>query len=419
MQALKYHPDKNDAEDAEEKFAEVAHAYEVLSDPEARRTYDLGGEEALNGNGGNPFGGAGSGRAHSFHFQQDPFEMFKQFFGDEGGMPEGFAFGGGGGRRRGSGGFHFGGGGGGGRGSGGGGGGDLYDPKTSKTTRLSARKFPKRGSKYAYLVEFYAPWCGHCQRAAPKLEALAETLTGIVKVGVVNCEEESSLCSSQGVQSYPTVVMVVDGEVTPFAGDVGANSNALRDFALSMLPSAQLTNLRRVESAGDFLRERCASPSDKCAILFTDKFETSSTLKSLSFRFRKDVPFAEVRGSNLALSDHFSIRSYPSLLIFCGSDEGAVIRYEGEFKAEPIGTFIEGLLKKSSTHCDEVQREAVVQRQRRRESVSISPDTDFSKMKVREIKEMLSALGAPSCGPPECVEKQDFIAKLKQAAGYA
>ena len=38
--ALKFHPDKNKAADAEEKFKEIAEAYEVLSDVDKRTTYD-------------------------------------------------------------------------------------------------------------------------------------------------------------------------------------------------------------------------------------------------------------------------------------------------------------------------------------------------------------------------------------------
>ena len=45
--SLKYHPDKNPAPDAATKFAEIAAAYDVLSDPEKRETYNRGGEEAV------------------------------------------------------------------------------------------------------------------------------------------------------------------------------------------------------------------------------------------------------------------------------------------------------------------------------------------------------------------------------------
>lgn len=44
-QALKWHPDKNKSAAAEEKFKEIAEAYEVLSDPKKREVYDKYGEE--------------------------------------------------------------------------------------------------------------------------------------------------------------------------------------------------------------------------------------------------------------------------------------------------------------------------------------------------------------------------------------
>ena len=48
--ALKYHPDKNKSPGAEEKFKEIAEAYEVLSDKRKREIYDQYGEEGLKGN---------------------------------------------------------------------------------------------------------------------------------------------------------------------------------------------------------------------------------------------------------------------------------------------------------------------------------------------------------------------------------
>lgn len=44
-QALKYHPDKNKSPNAEEKFKEIAEAYDVLSDAKKKDIYDKFGEE--------------------------------------------------------------------------------------------------------------------------------------------------------------------------------------------------------------------------------------------------------------------------------------------------------------------------------------------------------------------------------------
>jgi molecular chaperone DnaJ len=47
--AMKYHPDRNKAPDAEEKFKEIAEAYGILSDPKRRSQYDTGGFESVSG----------------------------------------------------------------------------------------------------------------------------------------------------------------------------------------------------------------------------------------------------------------------------------------------------------------------------------------------------------------------------------
>ena len=79
--ALKYHPDKNKAKDAEDKFKEVAEAYDVLSDPKKKQVYDQYGEEGLKGSGGSSQGPTGGNYTYTFH--GDPHETFRMFFGDE------------------------------------------------------------------------------------------------------------------------------------------------------------------------------------------------------------------------------------------------------------------------------------------------------------------------------------------------
>ena len=83
--ALKYHPDKNKgSKEAEEKFKEVAEAYEALSDPQKREIYDRYGEEGLKGNVGASGGGFQMPEGFSFtSFNIDPNETFRTVFGDE------------------------------------------------------------------------------------------------------------------------------------------------------------------------------------------------------------------------------------------------------------------------------------------------------------------------------------------------
>ncbi|CAJ0631797.1 16039_t:CDS:2 [Entrophospora sp. SA101] len=66
---MKYHPDKNPDEIAAERFKEISHAYETLSDPKRRDLYDQYGEDGLSGN---------------FNASMSPEDLFANLFGFSG-----------------------------------------------------------------------------------------------------------------------------------------------------------------------------------------------------------------------------------------------------------------------------------------------------------------------------------------------
>ncbi|XP_071525521.1 dnaJ homolog subfamily B member 9-like isoform X3 [Panulirus ornatus] len=86
--AVLYHPDKNKEKGAEEKFREIAEAYEVLSDDDKRKEYDMVGHAGYThkqtGGGEKPFN-------HAFHFNfDDIFAEFDSFPGFGGGFARDF-----------------------------------------------------------------------------------------------------------------------------------------------------------------------------------------------------------------------------------------------------------------------------------------------------------------------------------------
>ena len=61
------------------------------------------------------------------------------------------------------------------------------------------------------LVEFYAPWCGYCQRMAPVIDELAREYAGRVKLAQINIDLNGKTASEYKVQGTPTFVFLKNG----------------------------------------------------------------------------------------------------------------------------------------------------------------------------------------------------------------
>jgi len=396
-QALRYHPDRNpDKPDAEEKFREIAAAYEVLMDSEKRQIYDRYGEQGLENNGQ---GGGHPGGGHAFHFQHgDPFNIFETVFGGGGG--------GGGGQRMH---FQFGG------GQGGhhhqqrrqqqhqGDGESLY-ANDALVQELDDDTFPEGdGEGWVWLVELYAPWCGHCRQLAPKWRKVAEALHGVVRVAAVNCDAQQALCQGQKIKGYPTIRAFKAGKWIEYKGDRSAGS--IKDWALALLPTDVIKIVSKAPQLEEFLnlsgggggavKGANSARWGAGVILFTSKSETSALYKSLAMRYKGKLAFGEVRSSNAELSKRFGVTSYPTLIAVCGGDEKAVVMYTDEMKNSKLTKFFNSFY--GGKKCAE--------------AIKLDANTDFSKMRVSQLKQLLQAKGV-AC--ENCLEKGDYVKKLQE-----
>ncbi|KAK4476726.1 hypothetical protein RD792_015886 [Penstemon davidsonii] len=101
---------------------------------------------------------------------------------------------------------------------------------------LTEENFEKEvGQDRGALVEFYAPWCGHCKKLAPEYEKLGASFkkTKSVLIGKVDCDEHKSICSKYGVSGYPTLQWFPKGSLEPKKYEGARTSEALAEFVNS------------------------------------------------------------------------------------------------------------------------------------------------------------------------------------------
>ncbi|XP_009593712.1 probable protein disulfide-isomerase A6 [Nicotiana tomentosiformis] len=101
---------------------------------------------------------------------------------------------------------------------------------------LTEENFEKEiGQDRAALVEFYAPWCGHCKKLAPEYEKLGASFRKAksILIGKVDCDEHKSVCSKYGVQGYPTIQWFPKGSLEPKKYEGGRTAEALAEFVNS------------------------------------------------------------------------------------------------------------------------------------------------------------------------------------------
>ncbi|CAC5402333.1 PDIA1 [Mytilus coruscus] len=182
------------------------------------------------------------------------------------------------------------------------------------------------------LVEFYAPWCGHCKALAPEYEKAAKALAdegSDIKLAKVDATVESSLGEKYEVRGYPTIKFFRSGTPVDYSG--GRQSADIVNWLKKKTGPACVT-LDSVDAAKAMIEK------DEVVVLgfFKDLKSESAKEYEKAAQGIDDIPFGIT--SNTDIFKEYEMES-DGVALFKKFDEGRN-NFEGEVTADAVNKFI-------------------------------------------------------------------------------
>lgn len=184
------------------------------------------------------------------------------------------------------------------------------------------------------LVEFYAPWCGHCQALAPEYAAAATELKGEkVVLAKVEATEESELAEKYEVQGFPTIYFFVDGVHKAYPGQ------RTKDGIVTWIKKKIGPGIYNITTTED--AERILTSEDKVVLGYLKSLvgPESEELAAASV-LEDDVSFYQTVNPSVAKLFNLEDNVKLPTLVLLKKEAEKVSHYDGPFVKSAIAEFV-------------------------------------------------------------------------------
>ncbi|MED6206549.1 hypothetical protein PIB30_027901 [Stylosanthes scabra] len=212
---------------------------------------------------------------------------------------------------------------------------------------LTEENFDKEvGHDRGALVEFYAPWCGHCKKLAPEYEKLGSSFKKAksVLIGKVDCDEHKSLCSKYGVSGYPTIQWFPKGSLEPKKYEGPRTAESLAEFVnteggTNVKIAAAPSNVV-VLSPENFNDVVLDETKDVLVEFYAPWYLATYEKVATAFKFEEDVVIANLDADKYRdLAEKYDVSGFPTLKFFPKNNKAGQ-DYDGGRDLDDFVTFI-------------------------------------------------------------------------------
>lgn len=185
------------------------------------------------------------------------------------------------------------------------------------------------------LVEFYAPWCGHCKKLAPEFAKAAKALKSHeppVPLAKVDATAEKKVGERFEIKGYPTLKFFTNGQPIEFNG--GRTDTEIVDWIRKKLlpPSSEL---RTADAAEKIIND------NEVAVIYFGELDTAEHQQFIAAaRAFDDIVFAHASDASIASKYQIEDLSSPKVVLFKKFDEGRN-DFTGTLNADELKKFVE------------------------------------------------------------------------------